>query len=152
MTIRRQPGEELATTIRFKMPAEHGAWGILLVPLLCAAALAGSWNAPLALLMVCALALFLLRGSLEAQAPGSPWRALLAPSHLVLAAAGAGAAGILVFFYQRYELLWLGLAAAVLYWLQHWLLQKHAENGTEKRSLPAELVGVALLTLTAPAA
>lgn len=134
------------------MPEEHGAWGILLVPLLCAATVAASWNAPLLLSVVCALALFLLRGSLEVQAPGSRWEALVAPVHLLLAALGSGAAALLVFFYQRYQLLWLGLVAAMLYGIQRWLLAKHEQDRTEKRSLPAELVGVVLLTLTAPAA
>jgi len=134
------------------MPAEHGAWGILLVPLLCATTIAASWIPPLFLFVVCMLVLFLLGGSLEAQTPRNRWKALLAPSHLLLAAAGVGAGALLVAFYRRYELLSLGLVAALLYGIQRRLLRKHEQERTEKRSLPAELVGAALLTLTAPAA
>ena len=141
-----------AAVIRFRMPAEHGAWAILLAPLLSAAVLAARWDAPLLLATACALALFLLRGSLEAQAHDAQPNALLAPGHLLLAGAAAGSAGLLVFHYQRFQLLGVGLAAGVLYAVQRWLHQQNRENGTEKRSLAAELVGVALLTLTAPAA
>ncbi len=150
-TVQSQ-GEALAATIRFKMPEEHGAWGILLVPQLCAATVAASWTTPLFLSVASTLALFLLRGSLEAQAAHNRWKALLSPSHLLLAATGGGAATVLVVFYRRYELFWLGSVAAMLYETQRLLLQKHQQDRTEKRSLPAELIGVALLTLTAPAA
>jgi len=55
----------------FRMPAEHGAWGMLLVPFFSAAAAAGVPTvqgslAPVALAGVCLLGLFLLRGSVEA--------------------------------------------------------------------------------------
>jgi hypothetical protein len=40
----------------------------------------------------------------------------------------------------------------ILYGLQSWLVARHSEQRTEKRSLPAEAVGVALLSLAAPAA
>src|SRR5215472_1926002 len=78
---RRVVPEGSARAIQLKMPQEHGAWGILLVPLLCSATVAPSRNAPLLLSALCALALFLLCGSLQAQAPRSPAEALLAPVH-----------------------------------------------------------------------
>jgi hypothetical protein len=130
-------------------PAEHGAWGILLVAFVCSAAAAGVWNAPLALTGLCALALFLLRGSVEAQ---GGWPALLDPAHLALALLAALAGGITVFGYARYQLLLLAVPGAALYLLQQWIVRRHNEKRTEKRSLAAELVGVALLTLAAPAA
>jgi len=132
-----------------KLPAEHGAWGILAVPFVCAAVVSGTWNVPLALAGIAILALFLLRGSMEAH--GS-WKSLIVPAHLALATLAASAGGALVFFYQRLELLWLALAAAVLYVLQKFQVVRHAAHEMEKRSLPAEFTGVALLSLSAPAA
>lgn len=64
-----------------RMPAEHGAWGMLLVPLACAAVVGGAWNLPLLLCAVAALAVFLLRGSLEAH---GDWREIRQPVHLTL--------------------------------------------------------------------
>lgn len=147
-------------TASFQMPIEHGAWGILLVPYSCAAAVAARWNTPLALTGMCALSLFLLRGSLEAQvAHAQPsqigkarWSHLLAPSHLLLAAAAGTSGFLLIFFYRRGELVWIGLVAAALYLLQRRLAHLHEQYPKEKRSLPAELAGAVLLTLTAPAA
>ena len=112
---------------------------------------------PLLLAGACALSLFLLRGSLEAQ--GSPlqprkagWRIWLQPAHLILAATSGTAAGLLVLHYRRYQLLWTALLAILLYSAQRRLIQLHHAPHAGKRSLAAELVGVALLTLTAPAA
>lgn len=118
--------------------------------------MASAWNR-LLLVGACALTLFLLRGSLEAQ--GSPlqprkagWRIWLQPAHLILAAVSGGAAGLLVLRYRRYQLFGVGLLAILLYLAQRRLMQRHRLQRAEKRSLTAELVGVALLTLTAPAA
>lgn len=132
-----------------RMPAEHGAWGILLAPFICAAALAGAWNWPLLLAAVCAVSFFLLRGSMEAH---GEWKALVQPAHLVLAFLGSVTACLLIFFYQRYQFMGTGLAAAGLYLLQRCLAQSPREARKEKRSLAAELIGVLLLTLAAPAA
>ena len=100
-------------SIALKMPEEHGSWEILPVPFFCAAAVAGRWNPPLLLSGACALSLFLLRSSLEARNSLLRRRALFAPTHLLLAAVGIATGARLVFFYRRYELAWLGLAAAV---------------------------------------
>lgn len=132
-----------------RKPAEHGAWGILLVPFACAATLAGAWDGPLLLAALCAVSLFVLRGSVETQ---GGWKALLQPAHLMLTGIGSVAAGLLIFFYARYQLTLLGLAAVVLYLLQRGLAQPGNRAQKEKRSLAAELIGVVLLTLAAPAA
>jgi len=132
------------------MPAEHGAWGMLFVPFLCAAAVATSWNLPLLLCAASALALFLLRGSMDAQDGG--WKLLLEPGHLLLAVAAASSGVALLTVYQRYQLIAVGAMGIILYGLQSWLVVKHLAQRTEKRSLPAEAAGVALLSLTAPAA
>ncbi len=133
------------------MPAEHGAWGIIAVPFMCAAVLAGRTHSdliPLLLAAVCVLGVFLLRGSLERH--GS-WRALRLPAHLALAAASGTCAAVLIFLYERSELIVIGVAALLLYLVQQTLVREHF-RGSEKRSLATELVGVLLLTLSAPAA
>jgi hypothetical protein len=132
-----------------RLPAEHGAWGILLVPLVTAAVVAGAWNLPLATVAAAALALFLLRGSLEAH---GTLRAMAAPAHLTLAVVAAGSGAALLVHWRRWELLWLAAMAAALYLVQLWLIRRHWKQAEEKRSLPAEIIGTALLTLVAPAA
>lgn len=135
-----------------RMPAEHGAWGIIAVPFLCASAAAANpcapWLIPVTLAAVCVLGVFLLRGSLESY---GEWRALFQPAHLGLALLIAVAGALLVFYFERYLLLALGAAGLVLYMLQRLLVRTHPRE-TEKRSLAAELVGVVLLTMSAPAA
>jgi hypothetical protein len=139
------------------MPLEHGAWGLLLVPLACAAVLSGAWNRPLALSVALALSLFLLRGSVEAhraQAKSAKHLPdiLLATPHLLLLGCAALCAAVLLVVDSRLLLLPLGVLAAALFGLQQQLMHRHAQAPSEKRSLLAELVGVALLSLAAPAA
>ncbi len=133
---------------KFRMPAEHGAWGILLVPYTSAVLLAGTQSLSVCLVLVAALALFLLRGSLGTQ---GNWRDLAEPIHVSLATAGALAGGWLIFAERRYGLIPLTAAAGALYLLQNALERKHSREALEKRSLAAELAGVVLLTLVAPA-
>lgn len=133
-----------------RLPVEHGAWGMLAVPFLSAAAIANQWDWPLLLCGACALALYLLRGSIEAQ--GGSWKLLLVPAHSALAVAAALSAATLLVLHHRYELIAVGALGTILYGLQRWLAAQHNERRTEKRSLAAELVGVGLLSLTAPAA
>jgi hypothetical protein len=134
------------------MPAEHGAWGILIVPFLCAAVVAAASSngsaVPLTLAAVSVLGVFLLRGSLQSH---GHWRALFLPAHLALAVLAAAAAALLMFLYDRYWLLAVAAGGLALYLLQCALTRNHQRH-TEKRSLAAELVGVVLLTLSAPAA
>jgi hypothetical protein len=145
------------------MPAEHGAWGLLAVPFFSAAAVAGTGSsdewAPLGLAGAAILSLFLLRGSLEGAAS---WRAIFEPAHLALAAAGAAAGLALILHYERFLLLALAASGSFLYLIQRALVQQHEEGKAinaeervrrqEKRSLAAELVGVAVLSHAAPAA
>ena len=140
-------------SVPLRMPTEHGTWGILLVPFFCAAAIAGNWNLPLLLCAVCLLSLFLLRGSIEAhRAGGARWSVAFAPVHVALAAVAGGTSAALILAYDRWQLLLAGLAAAVLYLLQRALVAGHTPARGEKRNLAAGLVGVALLTMTAPVA
>ncbi len=133
-----------------RMPAEHGAWGILLVPLLSSAAVArGEVLLPFLLLIVCSLGIFVLRGSYDQLAHA---REMFTADHILLALVTLAAGAALLFSYQRTQLLLVGALGSVLFVIHHWLLKLHQKQGTEKRSLQAELAGVGLLTLTAPAA
>jgi hypothetical protein len=136
---------------------------MLAVPFACAVAVGRvhsrdeAW--PLALVTLVILSVFLLRASLESAAS---WRALAEPGHLGLATIAVASGFALLFRYDRWIVLWLALAAALLYLIQRLLVRHHEESRgfsteertrrEEKRSLAAELVGVSLLSLTAPAA
>jgi hypothetical protein len=70
----------------------------------------------------------------------------------ILWAAGWAGLGLIcvlgvVFGYERPGLLWLGFAVVPLLTVHLWLTERR-----EDRSIPAELLGIAALTLTAPAA
>jgi hypothetical protein len=132
-----------------RMPAEHGAWGMLIVPFLSAVAVAGAWNVPVMLCAALALGLFVLRGSADQQ---GGWRALRKPEHAVLALVLLGMAGALVLAYERMQLIAVAVAGVALYAMQEAMMRAHDEARTEKRSLAAELMGVVLLSLAAPAA
>ncbi len=131
------------------MPAEHGAWGMLIVPYVSAAAIAGDWNVPVVLCGVLALGLFVLRGSAEAQ---GGWRALRKPEHVAFAIALLAMASAVVLVYERMQLIAVALCGVALYGVQEGFVRAHKAARTEKRSLVAELVGVVLLSLAAPAA
>ena len=145
-----------------RMPAEHGAWGMLGVPFACAVAVGGvgsgeAW--PLVLATLAILSVFLLRASLEA---ARSWRAIALPAHIGLGAIAIASGFALLFLHDRWPLFWLALAAALLYVIQRLLVRQHEADRTsgseervrraEKHSLAAELLGVSLLSLTAPAA
>ncbi len=132
-----------------RMPAEHGAWGMLIVPYVAASAVAGVWNAPVALCAALALGLFVLRGSAEAQ---GGWRALRKPEHVAFAIMLLAMAGALVLGYERTQLVAVAAVGIALYAVQEAVARAHHEARTEKRGLAAELIGVVLLSLAAPAA
>ncbi len=145
------PASASRQPLSLRWPTEHGAWGILFVPFLSAAAVAGGWDLPLKLFFVCLFALFLLRGSLESyRASGAPWTVVFAPVHALLAVVGCAAGLALLWAYERWQLLGVAFAAGLLYLAQRALIAAHSSQHAEKRSLAAELVGVALLTLSAP--
>ncbi|MBI3664080.1 MAG: YwiC-like family protein [Acidobacteria bacterium] len=131
------------------MPAEHGAWGMLIVPYLSAAAVAGEWNVPVVVCGALALGLFVLRGSADQQGGCA---ALSKPEHVALASVTLALAAALVFVFGRYQLISVAVAGVALYAVQEAVVRAHNESRTEKRSLPAEIVGVVLLSLAAPAA
>lgn len=121
----------IITTDRPPAPREHGAWGILLVPFAVAVGVAGRWTLPVALLLVSVLCLYVARTSWLQRR----WRWMTA---LVAASVAAGAP--LVVVWKLWWLVAFGAVAAVL-----------AAQPTSP-SLWRQLLAVAGLTLTAPAA
>lgn len=149
-----------ATAARRKsliVPREHGAWGILLVPLATGAAVgwaAGGQAFPLVPLTVAALALFWLRTPLENWMGAVPTRArssdeIAAVRRAVLSLGGVAAAALAWLFWggRNGKLLWIGTAAALAFAAQG--LVKRKWRGA--RTAP-QTIGAAGLTAVAPAA
>ena len=141
----------------FVLPREHGAWGILLIPLVTGGWVgyeAGARIAPLLLFAVAALALFCLRTPAEVWLETSPLRAqTTAEKRTVLLSIGvyASLAAIALF-----DLIWrerailllvLGAAVAALFVAQGILKKLSRRN-----RMLAQLVGALGLTSTAAGA
>ena len=119
------------TTEKPPVPREHGAWGILLVPFATAVGVAGVWNLPVALLLASVLCFYLARASwLKRQ-----WRWLA----LLLAASVAAAAPLLLIWHRGGLLVFAAVAGLLA-------------GRPTGRTVASQLLGVAGLTLTAPAA
>ncbi len=139
------------------VPREHGAWGILLVPLLTGAVVglvSGGDIVSISPFALAALALFWLRTPVESWLGTSPIRARTAPelrlvrrTVFALTAVSAGALVWLFWGGRNRDLLWIGAAAAAAFVAQA-ILKK---AGRDIR-VAAEMVGAAGLTATAPAA
>lgn len=138
-------------------PREHGAWGLLLVPLATGGAvglLSAGNPLPLAVFTIAALALFWLRtpveswlgtGLVKAQTPDE--RRSVGITILILAAV-AGCALLSLFWDGRNrDLLLIGAAAVVAFMAQS-LLRKLSR----RTRMLAQVVGTLGLTITAPAA
>ena len=164
VTLAAQPPTQQATisaragrTRSLVWPREHGAWGILLVPLVTGAAVGletGRGFLPLLLFTLAALALFCLRVPAEILLETTPLRAQSPAerrtviSYLCLFAALAAASLVLLFWKERaYGLLLLGAAAAVAFGAQA-VLRK---LGRDTR-MSSQLVGSIGLTSTAAGA
>jgi hypothetical protein len=150
----------MATAVRQRsliVPREHGAWGILLIPLVTGAVLGlisggDGWN--LIPLTVLALSLFWLRTPLESWTGASPIRAraagefaLVRKAVLILSAVSAGALVWLFWGGRNRGLLWIGGAAATCFAVQALLKYVRRDLRTA-----AQMIGAAGLTATAPAA
>ena len=139
------------------LPREHGAWGLLLVPMVTGAGVAfhqASHIFPLILLLTAALALFWLRTPLESLLGTSAMRAqTLEESHtlrsiiLLLAAIAAVTLAALLWAGRNADLWPLGAGVAAAFIAQA-LLKK---LGRRTRML-SEMVGTIGLTASAPAA
>ncbi len=139
------------------LPREHGAWGILLVPLATGAAvglLRGGHPAPLLLLTLAALALFCLRTPLEVLLGASPLhaagdaerRAVILVT-AVTATLAFVALDALLWNGHNPGLLMIGAVAALLFGLR-FLLRRWGR----RTRMPAQLIGALGLTSTAAAA
>ncbi len=138
-------------------PREHGAWGILLVPLLTGGSvglLYGQHSGLLALFAVTAVAHFCLRTPFEAWLGNSPLRAhtederqAVLLSMIVYGAIGGVALFALLLAGRVYGLLLLGAVAVAMFFAQPLL----REMGRRMR-LAAHLIGCVGLTSAAPAA
>jgi hypothetical protein len=135
---------------RLKLPREHGAWAMLYVPFAVGALVA--WGAPLRLLFL-ALSVtfvFIARESLliwwRARSRGQQNNEALRFMLSYLALAGVFGAPLL-FVYHLYWFVTMGLAALVL-------LTINARQAVRRkdRTIGGEMMAIAGLTLTAPAA
>lgn len=139
------------------VPREHGAWGMLLVPLATGAVvglLAGGRILTLPLLVVATLAIFWMRTPVESWLGTSPLRAQSADERssvkrAILALAAIASVALIGLFWggQNTDLFALGVIAALVFLLQTGL----KKLGRETRAL-AQIVGAIGLTSTAPAA
>ena len=138
-------------------PREHGAWGMLLVPLATGAALGrpvGDRVVLVFLLTLAALGLFCARTPIEARLGISPWRAqspreqrAINNSIYIYASVSLGPLAILLWRIRSSGLLWVGAAAAIAF-----LGQVILRSGGRRTRMASQLVGSIGLTATAAAA
>lgn len=138
-------------------PREHGAWGILLVPLATGGAVgisAGGQIRTLPWLLVATLAIFWMRTPVESWLGTSPLRAQseeerTSVKRAILAFAAIASVSLIGLFWngENTDLFSLGVIAALVFVLQTGL----KKVGRETRAL-AQIVGAIALTSTAPAA
>ena len=139
------------------IPREHGAWGMLLIPLATGAGvalLAGGRLVPILLLTATVLTLFWLRTPVESllgtgavRIQNRQERKLVSGVIFPLAAVSAVCLGALFGQGQNRELIWPGAIAAAAFALQ--MLLKRIGRATR---MGAEIAGAIALTSTAPAA
>jgi YwiC-like protein len=139
------------------VPREHGAWGILLIPLLtggCVGFLAAGSARNFAPLGIAALSLFWLRTPVESWAGTTPVRVrtagemkLVRNAVLILAAVSIGALIWLFWGGRNRALLGIGAIAGTSF-----LIQAILKRAWQKARTVAQMIGAAGLTSTAPAA
>ena len=139
------------------VPREHGAWGILLIPLVTGAAVglgSGGSGWGLAPFTLAALALFWLRTPVESWIGSTPIRArtdverrLVRKAVVLLGLASFGAVVWLLWGGRNLGLLWIGALAGGAFLAQAGLKQIWRGARTA-----AQMIGAAGLTSTAPAA
>ena len=139
------------------VPREHGAWGILLVPMLtgaCVGLWAGGGAAGLAPFSIAALALFWLRTPVESWIGTAPIRArtpdeLRLVRNIAIALAAVSLSGLIWLFWggQNRALLWIGAAAGAAF-----VVQAALKRVWRRARVASQMIGAAGLTATAPAA
>jgi hypothetical protein len=133
-----------------KLPKEHGAWVMLYVPFVLGVAVAGRVNWQLLLLLLSTTAMFISRESLlvcwRARARGRD--AAEAGRMLLLYSVLAAAFGLpLIIAFKLFWLIPMGLIGAVLL-----LINGRQATQMEERTMTGEIMAIAGLTMTAPAA
>jgi hypothetical protein len=139
------------------IPREHGAWGMLLVPLVTGATvgvLSGGRVAPVLWLAVAVLTLFWIRTPLESwlgtgavRVQTREERQLVSRVALPLATVATVALSALFWQGKNRELIWVGMVASAAFAMKVFL--KRMGRSTR---VAAEVVGALALTSTAPAA
>ncbi|MBS1788431.1 MAG: YwiC-like family protein [Acidobacteria bacterium] len=138
---------------KLKLPKEHGAWAMVYVPFVLGVAVAGTVNLAVLLLLLATSALFISRESLlvwwRARKRGRQTQSATDSQRLLLiyltVAALTGLPLMLV--YKFYGLLLFGLLAAAMLVLNGW-----KATDFEDRTVQSELLAIAGMTMTAPAA
>lgn len=136
-----------------KLPKEHGAWAMLYVPFVLGTMVAGKINLAVLLLLLATTALFVSRESLlvwrRARKRGRQSQSSIEAGRLLLIyfaiAALTGLA--LLLSYKFFWLLPLGLIGATLLAINGW-----QATDFEDRTIQSEVMAIAGLTMTAPAA
>ena len=138
-------------------PREHGAWGLLLIPLATGASaglLGGGRPLPLVPLGITALALFWLRTPVESWIGTTPVRArtdaeVLLVRNAVFALAVVSMAALIWLFWdgRKLALLWIGAGAATAF-----IVQAAVKRISRSARTAAQMIGAAGLTSAAPAA
>jgi hypothetical protein len=139
------------------IPREHGAWGMLLVPLVTGGVLgllSGGTALPLVLFTIAALSLFWLRTPVESWLGTTPLRVSSPAEHtvvvqaiMILSAVTASAVTVLLWGGRNSYLLVLGVAAGLMF-----AAQAALKKFGRKMRMPAQILGAIGLTATAPAA
>ena len=139
------------------IPREHGAWGMLLIPLVTGAAVGlfeGGKLTPVLLLLLAVLALFWLRTPAESWLGTNGMRAQTKEERravwafiLPLSSIAGISLGVLLWRDKMGYLLWIGVIAGFTFGAQ--MLLKRLGRATR---MAAEIVGAFALTSTAPAA
>jgi hypothetical protein len=139
------------------IPREHGAWGLLLIPMVtgaCAGLVVAQNWLPLALFTVAALALFWMRTPVESALGTSPMRAqsVSETNWLLLAIAVLGSTAMVCITVLLWDgddrgLLLLGAVAALAF-----ISQAAVKKLGRGARMAAQMIGAIGLTATAPAA
>jgi hypothetical protein len=139
------------------IPREHGAWGMLLVPLATGAVVAwrsGVHTGPLVLFIVATLALFWLRTPVEAWLGLSPIKAQTGEERasvlrLIVMLCVIAVASLAILFATGYGrgLFIIGIVAAIAFGVQE-MVKKLGRSGR----MPAQIIGAIGLTSTAAGA
>lgn len=142
---------ELSRAWTAALPREHGAWTILLISFLTAAAIAGRWTAPVLVALVVVLLTFVARYPLELMlVPGTYLRAGKPDRAFVARLAGiygflAATSGLFfVLHWKLYQVLLLALLGALLVGVRILSGRRGADRG-----VVAELIGASGLSLSA---